>query len=96
MALDVLNGLLCSVILEFMNEQMHMQGYVSGLPPCGFQGYATSGAVSKDYLAPQHYEYVSDPLWTLRMGFDKGNSDDDSYNIIMGALNHGNGIISMN
>ncbi|KAF9513953.1 hypothetical protein BS47DRAFT_1362045 [Hydnum rufescens UP504] len=96
MTLDVLDALLFSVIPEFMNDQMHMQAYGSGVPPCGFRGYGTSGAVGKDYLAPQHYEYLSDPLWTLGMGFTKGNADSDSYNIIMGALDGGKGVVGMN
>ena len=79
-----------------MFNELWVPAYTCGLPPSGLRGYAAAGAVGKDYLAPQHYEHHTDPLWTMGMCFDKGSADDDSYNIVMGALDNGKGLVGMN
>jgi hypothetical protein len=95
-ALDFINSTLDAMLPEFMFEELHHLGYTSGLPPSGSRGYSTTGAVGTNYLAPQHYEPKTDPLWTLGTCFDRGDTDDDSYNIVMGGLENGKGLVGTN
>jgi hypothetical protein len=61
-AANLTRGVLPDVI-----EDIFLRSAIAGLPPRGTRAFSISGAAAINYIAAQHVEPLTDPLWTVGM-----------------------------
>jgi hypothetical protein len=93
LGIDYAANLAGGVLPDLVND-IFLRSAGAGLPPRGSRAFSISGAATINYIAAQHIEPLTDPLWTIGIClFRSATLSQNDFAFGFAGLNGGKGLI---